>query len=43
MEEKDNYVVVYLFKNISRENLDKLVQEIEENIGITPIKVEKSS
>ncbi|WP_294141610.1 hypothetical protein [uncultured Sanguibacteroides sp.] len=43
MEENSNYVVVYLFKNISRENLDKLVKEIEENVGITPIKVDKSS
>ena len=43
MEENNNYLVTYSFKNISEKELKKLLREIETNVGITPIKVEKSS
>lgn len=41
MNEKGTYQVTFKFSNISKEELERLLDELFQNVGIIPCRVEK--
>lgn len=41
MEEKNDYLVTYKFLNLTKVQLEQLIEEIFGELGIVPLRVEK--